>query len=345
MAQKKAHEVDGWLARPDLSVPFVLIYGPDRGLVSERAAAYAAGTGLPLDDPFSVFRAEAADLEQDPARLEAELHTVAMFAARRLAWLRGFTSQRAVGEILTAVMNSPPPDLILLVEAGDLKKTAPLRVAAEKARTAICLPCYVDDAAALDRMIDGELEKAGIGISLEARQYLKSLLGGDRMASRGEVAKLALYCLERGRIDIEDVRQLVGDVGGTNPDEIVDAVLSGNLAAFEREFTRVEMAGSPGFQIFSALLRQLHQLQALRGAMESSGRPASAVVATARPPVFFKRKAIVEGALQRWDMEMLSRYLSRLQNAVLEGRRRPQLATALTRQFLLSMAVDAARRR
>ncbi|RWC61979.1 MAG: DNA polymerase III subunit delta, partial [Mesorhizobium sp.] len=51
MAQKKAFEVDGWLARPDPRISIVLLYGPDRGLVSERAKAFAGKTGLPLDDP------------------------------------------------------------------------------------------------------------------------------------------------------------------------------------------------------------------------------------------------------------------------------------------------------
>ncbi|RWD39907.1 MAG: DNA polymerase III subunit delta, partial [Mesorhizobium sp.] len=54
MAQKKGYEVDSWLARPDAAMAIVLLYGPDRGLVAERAKTFAAKTGLPLDDPFSV---------------------------------------------------------------------------------------------------------------------------------------------------------------------------------------------------------------------------------------------------------------------------------------------------
>jgi DNA polymerase-3 subunit delta len=37
MAQKKAHEVDSFLKRLDRAYPIVLLYGPDKGLVSERA--------------------------------------------------------------------------------------------------------------------------------------------------------------------------------------------------------------------------------------------------------------------------------------------------------------------
>ncbi|MCF6322416.1 MAG: DNA polymerase III subunit delta, partial [Rhizobiaceae bacterium] len=37
MAQKKASQVDGFIAKPDKNIHFVLLYGPDQGLVSERS--------------------------------------------------------------------------------------------------------------------------------------------------------------------------------------------------------------------------------------------------------------------------------------------------------------------
>lgn len=83
MAQKKAYEVDGWLERPDPRFFLVLIYGPDRGLVSERAQAFAARTGLPLDDPFSVVKLDAGEAERDNGRLLDEARTVPMFSDRQ----------------------------------------------------------------------------------------------------------------------------------------------------------------------------------------------------------------------------------------------------------------------
>ena len=67
MAQKKANEVDSFLARPTSSFPVVLLYGPDKGLVSERARRFAEASKLPLDDPFAVIRMEADEIEADPA--------------------------------------------------------------------------------------------------------------------------------------------------------------------------------------------------------------------------------------------------------------------------------------
>ncbi|RWE04580.1 MAG: DNA polymerase III subunit delta, partial [Mesorhizobium sp.] len=88
MAQKKGYEVDSWLAKPDPAMAIVLLYGPDRGLVAERAKAFAAKTGLPLDDPFSVVKLDGAEVDRDEGRLLDEARTVPMFSDRRLLWVR-----------------------------------------------------------------------------------------------------------------------------------------------------------------------------------------------------------------------------------------------------------------
>src|SRR5690606_11951576 len=144
MAQKKSHEVDGWLARPDETSKIVLIYGPDRGLVSERASIFAKKTGLPLDDPFSTIKMDAGEADQD-GRLMDEARTVPMFAERRLVWVRGIGNQASIAKDVEALIAEPPSDAIILLEAGDLKKTSALRKTVEASRLAMALPCYADD--------------------------------------------------------------------------------------------------------------------------------------------------------------------------------------------------------
>jgi DNA polymerase-3 subunit delta len=90
-------------------------------------------------------------------------------------------------------------------------------------------------------------------------------------------------------------------------------------------------------------MRQFQQLQVMRGQMDSAGRNAASAVAGARPPVFFSRRKLVEKALERWNVDALSRALIRLQSAVLQTRRRPDLSEALARQALLGIAVESAR--
>jgi DNA polymerase-3 subunit delta len=343
MAQKKAFEVDSWLARPDARISIVLLYGPDRGLVAERARAFAGKTGLPLDDPFSVVRLEGSEVDRDEGRLLDEARTVPMFSERRLLWVRNASGQKALADDVKALTAEPPRDAIILIEAGDLKKGVGLRAIVEAADSAMALPCYADEARDIDAVIDDELRKAGISMTLDARQALRSNLGGDRLASRGEVEKLVLYAHGQKEITIDDIKAMSGDVSGASFDDAVDAVIDGKVVDFDMAFTRHCQSGGQPFLVLSSTMRQLQTIQAMRGLMDSGGRNAASVVAAARPPVFFSRRKLVEKAVERWTGEALGRALSRLQTAVLQMRRRPDLSVALARQALLGIAIESSR--
>ncbi len=340
MAHKKAHEVEAWLRRPPENVTIVLIYGPDRGLVSERARAFAEKTGLPLDDPFSVVRLDAGEAEQ--GRLLDEARTVPMFSTRRLLWVRNAGAQKSLADDLKALSADPPRDAVILVEAGDLKKTVPLRTVVEGSAIGMALPCYGDEDRDIDSVIDGELGKTGMAISMEARGALRRNLGGDRLATRGEIAKLALYAHGKREIELDDVLAMTGDVSGLSVDDAVDSMLDGKVETFDVTFSRQSQNGSQAYQVLAAAIRQMQMLHLMRGGM-GGGRNAAAVVASARPPVFFARRKTVERALERWSAEALQRGLARLQTAVLATRQRPELAVEIARQALLGVAIEGSR--
>lgn len=343
MAQKKAYEVDSWLARPSGDMAIVLVYGPDRGLVAERARTFALATKVPLDDPFSVVRLDATEVDTDSGRLIDEAHTVPMFSARRLLWVRNAGLQKGLADQVKILCAEPPRDAIVLIEAGDLKKGAALRTSVETASNAMALPCYADEARDLDAIIDDEMAKSGLSISLDARQALRRNLGGDRLASRGEIQKLALYAQNSGEITLANVNALTGDVSGSSFDEAIDAMLTGTISDLDGSFSRYVSGGGQIFPVLAAASRQLQALQIMRAAMDADGRGASAVVAAARPPVFFSRRKLVERALDVWSSESLERSLARFHAAVLQTRKRPDLAVAITRSALLGAAVEAAR--
>ncbi|MEN5247687.1 DNA polymerase III subunit delta [Brucella pseudintermedia] len=343
MAQKKANEVDSFLARPTSSFPVVLLYGPDKGLVSERARRFAEASKLPLDDPFAVIRMEADEIEADPAKLADEARTISMFGGQRLIWIKNAAGQKKLAEAIKLLATEPPQETFVLVEAGDLKKGAGLRSAVENASAGMALPCYSDDNRGIDGVIDDVLAEWKMQITLDGRQLLRASLGGDRLATRGELEKLCLYARGKERIDIDDVREAVGDVAGLSTDEVIDTVLAGDLARFEVSFDRVVKSGTAPFLVLNTAMRQFQQVQTLRHIADTERKSASVVVAAARPPIFFNRKKLIENAVSRWSGESLARVMERLQRAVLESRQNAGLAIPIIRQCLLAIGVESIR--
>lgn len=345
MSEKKAHEVDSWLSQSKLGEALYLIYGPDRGLVSERARTIASITKVPLDDPFSVTKLEASEVEQDPGRLMDEVNSLAMFADRKLVWIRNAGAHKGFAEAVKTVLSEPIKDCTVIIEAGELKKGAALRSAVEASKAGMALPCYADEGQAIDRLIDASIQNAKKTITMEARQLLRQNLGGDRLASRGEIEKLLLYTGADTQVTVDHILALSADSASVSVEDVIDAVLEGKVNAFDLAFGRLSAnSNQAANQVLGSAIRQFHALLTLRGKIEQDRVSASTVVAAARPPVFYSRRKLVERTVERWDSAAIARALRSLQAAVLRVRQRQDLSTSAARQALLALTLESARR-
>src|SRR6516162_6591594 len=81
--------IAAFLQRPDPETRAVLLYGPDAGLVRERAETIARSVCPDLKDPFRVADLGAAVLAADPARLADEAAQLSLTGSRRVVRVRG----------------------------------------------------------------------------------------------------------------------------------------------------------------------------------------------------------------------------------------------------------------
>ncbi|MBO0750923.1 MAG: DNA polymerase III subunit delta [Bradyrhizobiaceae bacterium] len=335
MVAFKAADVESFIARPDPARPVVLLYGPDAGLVSERAAALVRASVDDPGDPFAFALLSADTLADTPERLVEEAHTIPLFGGRRAVRVRaaGRNVQPAVERVLAA----PPPgtDCRVIIETGDLRKTAPLRTLCEKSAVAAALPCYPDTPRDLARLIDEETGRAGVTITAAARNLLTTLIGGDRRASRSEIEKLILYAGGGKRIDVPDVIAVVSDA--TNPvmDSLIDAAFAGFTGDVETHFARVRASGTSASAIAGALVRQTAALHLLRMSVDSG---AAVDDLLKRQAVHFSRARAVRAALQAWTARRLERLIGQLGDVSLEVRRSSKLGYPLIERALLMIA-------
>lgn len=345
MAELKAGEVERFLKKPVFSHLVYLFYGPDRGLVSERADGLAKASGVDLADAFSTIKLDANDVANDPARLLDEAYTISMFGGERLIWIRNAGNQKELAKVIETVLGSPPEAVKIIIEAADLKKGTGIRAVVEKSKTGITLPCYADSDQTLNSLMDTIFGESGHRVSLDARRYIQHHIGGDRRASRGELEKLTLFALGEPEITLDMAKECIGDASATTFDSVVNSVIAGKLADFDAAMQAFISAGANPAPLLASVIRQFQQLDLMRADMEKTGRAASGVVAASKPPVFFSRRKTVEMALERWTAAGIRHALRRLQDCVLESRMNAALAIPVSRTALLAITIQSARRR
>jgi DNA polymerase-3 subunit delta len=341
MVALRTGEIDAFIARPDPKRPIVLVYGPDSGLVRERAEKIIAGSVDDPRDPFALAHLQGDDLASEPSRLVEEAHTVPLFGGRRAVWVRA--GSRNFIAAVEALVSAPPVDCRVVIEAGDLRRTAPLRTLCERSKSAVAMPCFVDGERELARLIDEELREGRLSIAPDARAALASLIGGDRLASRSEIRKLALYAKGKERIELDDVLAVVADASALALDAVIDAAFAGRTADTEAQFAKALAAGTSSGTVMFAALRYITQLHKARLAVEA-GASNDAALGSFIPPIHFRRRALVEAALGAWSGARAMRAIEKLSEAALNVRRTPALADALAQRALLSIALTARRR-
>jgi DNA polymerase-3 subunit delta len=304
MVAVKPSDVDAFLGRLDKAPPVVLVFGPDAGLVSERVSAVIAAQTIPL------------------------------FGGRRAVWVKA--GSRNIAPAVEDLLGLPACECRVVIEAGDLRRNAPLRALCERAKNAAALPCYTDSERDLGRLVDSEMRAAGLTLAPDARALLLPLLGGDRAASRSELRKLILYAAGSGTVGIDEVTAVVSDASALALDDLVDAAFAGRPADLETQLAKARAAGSAVGSIFFAAQR--HKW---RTAIEAGGGRFS--VDALLPPVHFRRKNLVDVALRQWNAARLAAAMADLADAALASRRTPALAETIAERALLSLAMRARR--
>src|SRR6266566_3117623 len=160
MVALKGSDIERFLARPNR--PIVLVFGPDAGLVRERAEALVRMSVDDPKDPFQLARLDGDELAGEPTRLVEEANTIPLFGGRRAVW--GKAGARNFVAAVEALLAAASPDCRVVIEAGDLKRGAPLRSFCERAPNIAALPCYADAEKELARLIDEEMRAAGLTI-------------------------------------------------------------------------------------------------------------------------------------------------------------------------------------
>ncbi len=342
--------IEGFLARPDAKVRAVLVYGPDAGLVRDRADTLSRTVIADLTDPFRVAELTAKGVAGDPARLADEVAAQSLIGGRRLIRLR--EADDGVTAAFAALFAATPGgDSLVVVEAGDLGSRSKLRLAFEAAATGAALPCYTEDESSLRRVMVELAAASGLVLDPDAQVFLAANLVGDRMMARSEIEKLALY-MDAGpgkagerRVGLEDVQAAIGDSASLlSLDDPAWAAASGDFSTLDRALGRLFAEGMAAVAILRATQRHFQRLHWVQAEIAAGANTESAVKAL-KPPVFFKMQTVFTGQIRQWPPAQLRQALERLVEAEAECKRTGMPDETLTARVLFQLAAMARVRR
>lgn len=294
-----ADRLAGQLANEPLR-PAYLVAGSETLLVLEaadavRAAARAQGIG----------EREVHDMEgrdADWAALEASLHAPSLFASRRLVEVRLPTGKPGAdgGKAIAAFCAAPPPDVVLLVIAGEWSKAHAGKwseAIAKVGHVAIAWPVKPHELAG---WIGARLRSRGVKATPDAVARLAQRVEGNLLAAAQEVDKLALLLqgqaevLDAGRMDA-----LVADSARFDVFRLVDAALNGQPAQVSRIVAGLRAEGEAIPALMGMVVKELHTVAALARARNFAAECKALRIWDSKQAVY--KRALARHAPERWQ--------------------------------------------
>ena len=242
-----------------------LLAGPDDYSLRSKLSSIKASLGDPatLSTATSLF--EGAKLK--PGEFKLTVDALPFLTPCRLVIVTGLLARFSAGDgtlkkasriddpevFATAIKNSPPSTVIILIES-ELSRNNPLFKYLADTIEIHEFPLL--DKPKLKEWIGRRVMTAGGVITPVAINLLVQYVGADLWAAAGEIEKLVLYAEGRPITDT-DVKALVGYAGEANIFTLVDAIFEARLKAATEALENLKIKGLSASYVLSMISRQL----------------------------------------------------------------------------------------
>jgi DNA polymerase-3 subunit delta len=279
--------------------PVYVVSGDEPLLCQEACDAIRTSVRARDFSERQVFNAEA---NFDWGLLLEAGASLSLFAEKRLLELRlpsGKPGDKGAAALLEYLAR-PPEDTVLLLSLpkldGSTQKTKWAKALIDGPGVQF-VQVWPIEAHNLPQWIRQRLSQAGLAASQEAVDLIAARVEGNLLAAAQEIEKLKLLA-DGDQVDAATVQAAVADSARFDVFGLIDAALNGEPAHTLRTLEGLRGEGVEPPVILWALARELRLLASL-AQQYSQGVPLEKAFASARPPVWDKRRPLVSRALQR----------------------------------------------
>ncbi len=328
-------QIEPFIKSPDAAARVILVYGPDNGLMRERAKTMGKTIVDDLNDPFNAVTLTGEQLTEDPAKLMDEASALSMMGGGRLIRIENAADK--ITPLLKDYLQAPSEQNLVILEAGELSPRSSLRKLCEKEKNAAAVPCYVEDERDIAGLVRRTMSDEGYAIAGDAVTWLASSITGDRARARSEIEKLILYMGAEKQITLGHVHECCGEAGAQTMDNLVYSVAGNNPQEALKAYTILLGEGIPPIAILRALQNHFRKLH-LTKARIAEGDTLESAIKRLSPPLFFKVAAPFKAQVNRWSLPALEGIMTRLALLEAQTKRTGTPVETLCGQALLAIS-------
>ncbi|MGQ9553245.1 MAG: DNA polymerase III subunit delta [Anaerolineae bacterium] len=289
-----------------------LFLGDDRVNMEMAVAAITAQLDAAVATA-NVSRFDGASLDLQALTMACRslpfLGSLRVVVVQRLADRLKSLSREAMAELTVAIASMPPSTELIVLEPdfqGDGSSHPLFGLASKQGEVRRFALAGTDD---VESWIAQKAASYGTEISHDAAFELHRRVGDNSLQLRVEIEKLATYCLDQGRIEVEQVRELVAPTLESSVFDLVDAIGRKETAKALRLTQKLLLhQGEPVGRLLAMIGRQFRLLITVKD-LQAARTPPVQIASQLEAPAWLVRRLGEQS--QRFSMPELEKALER----------------------------------
>jgi len=320
----KSHELSRFDKK---NTNYYLFYGSNLGLIEETISKIFK----PIFSKNIVYHDETEILNNTDQFKEA-IFNKSFFENDKFIIINRASNK--ILDLIKEIIESQIEDIKIIIKAGVLEKKSKLRSYFEKEKDVVATPFYEDNYQSLSLIIQNFLRVEKINISNENINLIIERSKGNRTNIYNELEKISSYLRSKKNINLQDLLKLTNLAEDYNVSELVEQCLSKNVKKTVNILNENNQNTDENILILRSFLGKLKRLKILKINLENT-RNIDEVIASAKPPIFWKEKNLVKQQLNNWSLKDIKFLLNTVNDLELIIKKNNQIANYVTHNFIL----------
>lgn len=306
---------------------YYLFYGSNLGLIEETINKIFK----PIFSKNIVYRDEA-EILNNTDQFKETIFNKSFFENEKFIIINRASNK--ILDLIKEIIESQIEDIKIIIKAGVLEKKSKLRGYFEKEKDVIATPFYEDNYQSLSLIIQNFLRVEKINISNENINLIIERSKGNRTNIYNELEKISSYLRSKKNINLQDLLKLTNLAEDYNVSELVEQCLSKNVKKTVNILNENNQNTDENILILRSFLGKLKRLKILKINLENT-RNINEVIASAKPPIFWKEKNLVKQQLNNWSLKDIKFLLNTVNDLELIIKKNNQISNYVTNNFIL----------
>src|SRR5210317_700575 len=320
----KSHELSRYDKK---NTNYYLFYGSNLGLIEETISKIFK----PIFSKNIVYRNEVKTLNNTD-QFKETIFNKSFFENEKFIIINRASNK--ILDLIKEIIESQIEDIKIIIKAGVLEKKSKLRSYFEKEKDVIATPFYEDNYQSLSLIIQNFLRVEKINISNENINLIIERSKGNRTNIYNELEKISSYLRSKKNINLQDLLKLTNLAEDYNVSELVEQCLSKNVKRTINILNENNQNTDENILILRSFLGKLKRLKILKINLENT-RNIDEVIASAKPPIFWKEKNLVKQQLNNWSLKNIKFLLNTVNDLELIIKKNNQISNYVTNNFIL----------